>query len=41
MGSLYITNTASPNGLPSTSPDYTLIAAAGVNRDRFRGRCSI
>ncbi|MCM3538544.1 collagen-like protein [Priestia endophytica] len=30
MGSLYITNTASPNGLPSTSPDYTLIAAAGV-----------
>ncbi|MED4071126.1 hypothetical protein P4602_07620, partial [Priestia endophytica] len=30
MGSLYITNTASPNGLPSTSPDYTLITAAGV-----------
>ncbi|MGZ9868833.1 hypothetical protein ACU3L3_10430 [Priestia endophytica] len=30
MGSLYITNTASPNGLPSTSPDYALIAAAGV-----------
>ncbi|MFP7223382.1 collagen-like protein [Priestia filamentosa] len=29
MGSLYITDTASPSGVPSTSSDYTLLASAG------------
>jgi hypothetical protein len=29
-GSLYIADVASPSGTPDTSPDYTLLAAAGV-----------
>ncbi|MFE0616018.1 collagen-like repeat preface domain-containing protein, partial [Bacillus altitudinis] len=28
-GSTYVANTASPTGTPGTSPDYTLLAAAG------------
>jgi hypothetical protein len=31
MGSLYITDTASPSGVPSTSSDYTLLASAGAD----------
>ncbi|WP_440109900.1 hypothetical protein [Paenibacillus sp. QZ-Y1] len=29
-GSTYIANVASPTGTPGTSPDYTLLAGAGV-----------
>ncbi|MDN4638609.1 hypothetical protein QCD73_19230, partial [Bacillus sp. PsM16] len=29
-GGTYIVNTAPPTGTPDTSPDYTLLAAAGV-----------
>ncbi|MFP3888653.1 collagen-like protein, partial [Priestia filamentosa] len=29
-GSLYITDVAGPTGTPDTSPDYTLLAAAGA-----------
>jgi hypothetical protein len=31
MGSLYITDTASPSGVPSTSSDYTLLASDGAD----------
>ncbi|KYG31280.1 collagen-like domain-containing protein [Priestia endophytica] len=31
MGSLYITDTASPSGVPSTSSDYTILASAGAD----------
>lgn len=29
-GSLYISNVASPSGIPDSSPDYTMLAAAGA-----------
>ncbi len=29
-GGTYVVNTAPPTGTPDTSPDYTLLAAAGV-----------
>ncbi|MEC3708512.1 hypothetical protein P9170_19385, partial [Bacillus altitudinis] len=32
-GSTYVVNTAPPTGTPDTSPDYTLLAAAGSTGD--------
>ena len=37
-GSSYVVNTPSPAGIPDTSADYTLLAAAGSTVDRTNRR---